>query len=314
MRPSVRATEAGSADSPVQWSATLGRRLRLDGIATLGISTQTRVEQYLSAGEWAVAADLAEYFLDEMTRTNGGLYQWLAVVVDAQLGTAEGSVSAPAVRLIDAAQSFRPGDGDLAAVLAACAHGQDAVARERLELMRVRVATIHDQLVWWIQHLLAEVAAREGDEAARDLIVRTHELVWSRRYALWPRLSALERVQVAAEGLRGHLCGPRRRGDVTITEDGDRYTITLDPCGSCGVLRRGDPDSGRPGFDPAGTATPAGTTTPEPWSWNRSGVGWFAVHSAIVAEWLPATEGRPPMRVHEGCDTDGPCRWHFYRD
>ena len=108
--------------------------------------------------------------------------------------------------------------------------------------------------------------------------------------------------------MRGHLSGPSHRGDVGVLDEGDRYTMVLDPCGSCGVLRRGDPDSGRQ------PCRPAGTTTPHDWTWNRVGIGWYAVHSAIVMEWLQMKDGGPPLRPLEGCDTDGPCRWFIYKD
>jgi len=298
----------GPDGSPVQWCETLGRRIRLDGIATLGVSTQTMAEQFLTVGEWDIAADLAEYHLDEMTRINDALYIWLGVILTFRYGRVGGNSNDEPYRVIEAMRGFGAGDGDLSAVLSACAGKNADVAWERLELMRVRVAAVHDQLVWWIQQLLSDVAGQHGEEAVRDVVIKTYEDLWRVRYAAWPGMTPLERLQISVEGMRGHLSGPRHRGDVGIIDEGDRYTMNLDPCGSCGVLRRGDPDSGRPG------CSPAGTTRRHDWAWNRIGVSWYAVHSPIVMEWLQMKDGRPPLRPLEGCDTDGPCRWFIYKN
>lgn len=298
----------GPMGSPVQWSPALGRRIRVDGIDTLGVSTQAMAEQYLSESEWEIAADLAEYFLDEMTRINSALYTWLKVIIAFSGPEPTGPALAHAEELIDAMSGFGPGAGDLTAVLRACQAGDRQVARERLETMRIRMAAVHDQLVWWIQHLLTNIAHRDGEQAVLDVVLRAYEDLWKPRYAVWPTMTPLEKLQISVEGMRGHLSGPRHRGDVGIVEEEDRFTMILDPCGSCGVLRRGDPDSGRPG------CSPEGTTERHDWAWRRLGVGWYAVHSAIVMEWIDMREGRPPMRPMSGCDTAGPCRWFIYKD
>jgi hypothetical protein len=292
----------------VVWSELLGRRIRRDGLATLGVSSQTLAEQYMAKGDWEIAGDLAEYFLDEMTRINNALFTWLEVIL-AFPGPESSPMGRADVRAVIAAMSgFGPGDGDLLAVVKACDAEDADLASGRIETMRVRVAAVHDQLVWWVQHLLADIAERQGEDAVKDVVVRTYDELWRERYRLWPRMTPVERLQISVEGMRGHLSGPRHRGDVGITEEDDRFTMVLDPCGSCGVLRRGDPDSGRPGCDPAGTRVP------HAWSWNQAGVGWYAVHSPIVMEWLQLRDGEPPMRPLEGCDSAGPCRWFIYKD
>ena len=85
--------------------------------------------------------------------------------------------------------------------------------------------------------------------------------------------------------------------------------MSLDPCGSCGILRRGDPDSGRP------SQQPAGNEEPHPWTWGRTGMSWYSIHSPIALEYLQMVEGRPPLRPLEDCDLpDRPCRWFIYKD
>ena len=118
--------------------------------------------------------------------------------------------------------------------------------------MRVRWAAQHDGLVVWIQEVLTEIADSFGEDAIREVVTLAYEHIWKPRYALWAKMTPEERLQLSVEGMRGgHLSGPRHRGDVGVSDEGDRFVMSLDPCGSCGVLRRGDPDSGRAPHQPA---------------------------------------------------------------
>jgi hypothetical protein len=307
----VSAAPAGVPGSPVGWSERLGRRIRTDGPATLGVSTQTLAEQALRRGDLAVAADLVRYFCEEMTRIDDAVLTWLVEILAARtsaLGPGREAALDEAARVVAGLASFAPGGGDLEAALAAIADGDTDTAARRTELMRVRIAAVHDLLVWWVQHLLTDTAQRHGEGAVRDVVVTTYDSLWSKRYADWPQMTALERLQLSVEGMRGHLSGPGHRGDVGIEEDEVAYRMVLDPCGSCGVLRRGDPDSGR------APCAVAGTREPHDWAYGRIGLGWYAVHSAIVMEWLQVRQGQPPFRPLLGCDQAGPCTWFVYKD
>ncbi len=307
----MTATAAGVPGSPVGWSERLGRRIRTDGPATLGVSTQTLAEQALLRGDLDVAADLVRYFHEEMTRIDDAVLTWLVEILAARtgaLGPSRGPALDEAGRVVAGLASFDPGGGDLAAALTAIEDGAPGAAVRRTELMRVRTAAVHDLLVWWVQHLLTDIAQQHGEDAVRDVVVTTYDSLWAKRYADWPQMSALERLQLSVEGMRGHLSGPRHRGDVRIEEDDVAYRMVLDPCGSCGVLRRGDLDSGRAPCDVAGTRER------HDWAYGRIGLGWYAVHSAIVMEWLQVRGGQPPFRPLLGCDQPGPCTWFVYKD
>lgn len=296
--------------SPVAVSLILGRRIRQDGLDTLGISTQTLAEDAIGSGRWAVAADLADYMASELVIMNDVLFVWLADILDARL--ARESVPSPdlGTTLLQGFRAFEPGAGDQARASAAIDVRDAAGAIAALELMRVRWAAQHDGLVVWVQSLLAEIAARFGEEAVRETVTLAYEHIWKPRYERWGRMTPQERLQLSVEGMRGgHLSGRRRRGDVEITDEGDRYVMSLDPCGSCGVLRRGDPDSGRPG------QRPEGNREAHPWTWWRVGMSWYSVHSPIALEFIQMSEGGPPLRPMEDCDLpDRPCRWFIYKD
>ena len=157
-----------------------------------------------------------------------------------------------------------------------------------------------------------EIASRLGPperEAVLASIRRTYERLWAPRYAAWERMSLLERVQLTVEGMRAHFSGQGRRGDALITEDEERYTISFDPCGSGGVLRRGDPGSGQPPVDPEGV-----NREPHGWTWGKTGVHWYCAHCCIAMEFLPAERTGYVFRpLDHDLNHDAPCIWHIYK-
>ena len=291
-------------------SAILGRRIRQDGLETLGTSTQTLAEDALRAGHWDLAAELTDYFASEIRIMNDVLFVWLADILDDRIGYAGPVEPGLGATLVAGFRAFEPGRGDLDRALRCIDAHRAADAAAAIELMRVRWAAQHDGLVVWVQELLSEIARAFGEDAVRASVTHAYEHIWKPRYVLWGRMTPEERLQLSVEGMRGgHLSGPRHRGDVGITDEGDRYVMSLDPCGSCGILRRGDPDSGRPAHHPAGNSEP------HPWTWGRTGMSWYSVHSPIALEYIQMGQGLPPLRPLEDCDLpDRPCRWFIYKD
>lgn len=283
-------------------SELLGRRIRQDGPETLGVSTLTLVERAVADRRFHLAADLLAYFRDEIWRIGEALYTWMDDLIAFRAGWPDAGWLLRGLRAFDVAA----GDLDLALGRLAA---EDAVgALAAAEGFRTRAVTWHDVLVAWLQDLLTGLARDRGEDAVLAAVERAYEQLWRPRYATWEAMTPQERLQLSVEGMRGHLSGMRRRGDVGVLDEPDRYVMVLDPCGSCGILRRGDPDTGRP------PQHPAGNIVPHPWTWGRTGVGWYATHSPIVMEYLWLRAGKPPMRPLEDCDTDGPCRWYIYKD
>jgi hypothetical protein len=291
------------------YSAAVGHRIRQDGIDTLGISSQTLFEEALHRGDSAVAVDLLEYFWAEMFYMAEALFTWLGDILAFRTRVWGAEDVAPNVAgLLAGLRRFDPSSGDRARARAAAMDGNIDAAMSACELMRVRYASVKDGLVVWVQELLSDLSEESGEDAVLASVRAAYENLWKHRYARWGDMSPIERVQLSVEGVRGHLAGQRRRGDLSIVDEGDRYALVLDPCGTCGVLRRGDPDSGRPPFQPRGNREP------HPWTWGRLGLSWYCVHNPIVLEFLQMGEGRPPIRPLEGCDLDQPCRWIVYKD
>jgi hypothetical protein len=297
------------AGSPIRYSERVNRRIRQDGIDTLGISTQTLFEEAVRKDEKEVAVDLLEYFWNEMFIMAEALFTWLGDIFAYRArrwGAADNAENIAG--LLGGLRGFDPSSGDRARAKTAVLEGNQDEAIAACELMRVRYASLKDGLVVWIQELLSDLSTEFGEDAVLESVEAAYENLWKHRYAPWEDMAPLERVQLSVEGIRGHLAGKRRRGDLTIVDEGDRYALVLDPCGTCGVLRRGDPDSGRPPYNPTGSRSG------HPWTWNRIGLSWYTVHNPIVLEYLQMSRGRPPIRPLEDCDQDTPCRWIVYKD
>lgn len=291
------------------YSEAIGKVIRQDDLSTLGVSSQTMAEQAIAEGRLDEARTLASYFLGEIRMMGGVMYTWFECTL-GHLLEADG-VDAPVERALSYARTPRDFDAGTPAhdkVLAALDREEGEEAVRQLEHMRYEYRVVHDLFVRWNQDLLTRVAERYGEDAVLESILRTCESVWIKRFNAWFDWPVMDRVYFTAEGMRSHIVGSRRRGDMTIVEEDDRFVFSFEPCGSCGIMRRGDPETGRAGIQPAGN------TVPTAWSWFRTGVSWYGIHSPIAMEWMWMREGKPPIRPHEGCDRDHPCRWYVYKE
>lgn len=295
-------------DNPLVHSELLGRVVRRDGVETLGTSSLTLAEQAARSGDTVLAAQLLAYFGDEMVRMGGILFTWIESIATFRMQRMALDPGSLPAWFTAGIRSFDPSRADRDQALVRLRDGEIDEAFQLAEQSRIRYVALHDAYVVWIQELLAGIARDDGEEAVRESVELARRDIWAPRYVLWAQMTPLERLQLSVEGMRGHLSGQRRRGDVGILDEPDRYVMVLDPCGSCGILRRGDPESGRAPYEPAGNKEP------HPWTWGRVGVGWYAVHSPIVMEYVQMRDGQPPLRPLEDCDTDKPCRWYIYRD
>lgn len=293
----------------LEYSPAIGKVIRQDDLSTLGVSSQTMAEQAIARGDWDEAATLAEYFMQEIRMMGGVMYTWMECTLGDLLALRETRSAAEAAAAIVATpRAFDPGAPALPKALAAIDRRDGEEAARQLEHMRYEYRVVHDLCVRWNQDLLTQVSELAGEDAVLESILRTCESVWLKRFSAWYDWPVMDRVYFTAEGQRSHIVGTRRRGDITITEEPDRFVFSFDPCGSCGVMRRGDPETGRQ------CDTLAGNTTPKPWSWFRTGVSWYGIHSPIAMEWMWMRDGRPPIRPHEGCDRGHACRWYVYKD
>jgi hypothetical protein len=75
-----------------------------------------------------------------------------------------------------------------------------------------------------MQNMLSFIASEYHEPAVLETILHTHQDIWGDRYAAWDRMTPWEKVALTVEGMRGgHFSGIRRRGDVLIEDQGDRF-------------------------------------------------------------------------------------------
>jgi hypothetical protein len=186
-------------------------------------------------------------------------------------------------------------------------------AKRLLESFRYEQQILQDIYVDWIWAMLTWVQ-NEVDEDAVERIMRETLGAWaSARYANYLDLSFNEQLALTVEGMRGHLGGPGRLGDVDVADEGDRVVVSFDPCGSGGRARRGDPARGIP---PATERPELGfSREAHDWTWGRRGVCLYCAHCSLINEILPIERLGFPMRVTENpTDPSEPCRWILYKD
>ncbi len=277
----------------LRYSAILGRRIRQDPPVQLGIPSQHLVVEATRRGDPELAVSLAEYMLEEFklvseTVLNG----WLAQLT----GHLEGRLGLPSLLL------RVPGTHVWAALYqVAVAFQQDAIAAIRagdadtastlLDHTRRVMKTINDETVRFIQDILTVLDEQFGEHAPIEALRGPYESIWRERYRGWESLSAEEKLQLSCEGMRTHFGGPARDGAFVVRDEGDRYCMEFAACGTGGMLRYGDPETGEGPWPTAGL-----NRTPQPYTWGKTGVPWYCTHCSLYLEHWPAEDRGYPLR------------------
>lgn len=172
---------------------------------------------------------------------------------------------------------------------------------------------LHDLMCDWVYDLLDKVAKRFGEQAMYETLKSTQETwMMKRSWKGYLKLPVKARVDLTAEVLRSHRCGPQQDGEVKIVEDEESYSIVMDPCGSGGRMRRGDPVDGTPSR--LGAPYNFGATQEaHTWAWSKKDVPYYCIHCA-VNETVMMENGQHPLWVTEfDHDAQKPCAWKFYK-
>lgn len=172
---------------------------------------------------------------------------------------------------------------------------------------------LHDLLCDWLWNLLTEIAQRHGEQEMHAILRASQDKWMMRRtWKGYLRLSVKERVDVTAEIMRAHHCGPRQDGELAVVEDATSYAIVMDPCGSGGRMRRGDPVDGTPSR--LGPPYNFGVTREaHPWSFGQKGVPHYCVHCAVNEKLMLEWGGHPLWVTEYDPDAAKPCAWRFYK-
>ncbi len=238
----------------------LGRRIRGGAWEDQGISTYRKIQEALDGARFDDAAELAHYFVVEAEVCYLLYQQWLGdlrVFLRAQ-GVSPAELAAVEDRIValltlpDGRAWDRVAQWELLRKQVESFTSAVADRAAELETFVETWRCCHDRDVDHICGLMNEVVSRFGEAAIGPMY--DHILVpwFTERYARfdvdehpWSRALTLN-MMVAFEAMRGHLCGPGRRGDVEFEELPDRYVLRFDPCGSGGRSIRGEPREDTP--------------------------------------------------------------------
>ena len=188
-------------------------------------------------------------------------------------------------------------DGDLEQAKALC------------ESMKWESQFMHDLLVDGVAGLISFVHSKLGDDAVEEAWTYSLERSWKGPVETIASADRREIAKALAATWRAHSTsgvGPKA-GAFEISEDEEKLTFTMNPCGSGQRLWR----LGRYGEDGWGVTDGA-----HDWSYGREGFPLYCTHCAFMNELLPIRWiGFPvyPSDPPEDFDHD-PCTWYWYKD
>ena len=322
------------------WSDALGKRVREADWSDQAISTYTKIEQAIAAGQWELAAQLVDYSMEEAKVVyviyqvwTDGFVTWLR-----QEGVEEGDLDSELERLrtLLAFPDGAPYDPRSAWESLAVAAGLLGNMLRAFEIEADRaVAAVRDLREGWRQlhdrgadfqaGLLTVVARRFGEARIEDCFRHVLEPYLQERYKPFDvrevpyEDTVFRNLYLTFEAMRAHLCGPGRDGSLEYEEHDDRVVVKFDPCGSGGRMQRGDEIEKTPSRVEA--PYEFGVTQAEyDWAWNEKGVCYYCAHCCFALERWPAERWGHPIRVvdsplypDETGEQPKKCTWTVYK-
>ena len=330
-----------AADTKIEFSEILGRRVRLGSWEDQKVSTYRKIKAAVAEGNWDHAAELADYFTDEANVCFSLYRQWIndlngflkergcgpeeladvnAAIID-KIALPDGSPWNPHRHW----DSYKRQQREL---LAHIHRAQAEEAEAALDRMKETWRQTHDRDVDHTYGLMSEIQERHGSQGIVDMFQKLLVPLFAWRYEKFdidrhPWDEGLEALMlVACEAMRGHLVGPERTGDFELEETDDRFILRFDPCGSGQRTIRGDWIEN----------TPARMQPPYNWgvsqeeaSWNhfQKGVCLYCAHCIILMEEMPMDRFGYPVRVvdppvypdaNRDPEARQRCQWQMFKD
>jgi hypothetical protein len=321
---------------PLMHSDALRRRVRRGGWDDQQIGTLTKIREAVAAGDDEGAADLAEYFLDEVDIIAGIYREWIpgiyAFLLDQGLseqGVAELRAGLLEILRLPDGEPFDPETlwtelvAQVGAFVEARRAGGPAASAVSVDDFKETWRRLHDRQVDHCCGLMDALVRRFGEERLRDLYSRLLVPWFKTRYEQFDITKvewadALHTLMyVAMEAMRAHLSGSERDGDMEFFEEDDRFGVRFAPCGSGGRTFTGDPVEGTP----PRTEPPYSWGVLEEehdWAWRKKGVCHYCAHCCVILEQMPIDAFGYPVRVVEpparGEPGDDRCTWYMYKD
>lgn len=300
----------------VQYSDTFERTIRQDPPAQLGVPTQFLAMLALRRNDVEEAQELALY----MKQESGFIFDsmmtlWLQELLDyasVNLGLSKFDTLMRVPKSHIWASLQRVGNDFIDDAVTAL-KVEDALGFDMgLSHARRVFKTMGDEVVKFVQDILTEIAAVEGNDGPVQALREPYEHIWRKRYEKWESLTGEERLQLSCEGMRAHFGGASRQGEFKVIDEGLRYRMIFAGCGTGGVLRFGDVETGEGPYATAGLVTEA-----QPYTWGKVGMPWYCIHCNLYLEHWPAEEvgiNRRPVIFVDDPSTPITTEWLVYKD
>lgn len=168
---------------------------------------------------------------------------------------------------------------------------------------------LHDLMAESILGLVSYIQEQEGDDGVAAAWRSQMERGWRRHVVAIEKLDRRQVVELLAATWRAHSAsgtGPMP-GAFTISEDAEKLTFTMNPCGSGQrLVRRGI-------YEKAGYGR---TREAHDWSYGRRDFPLYCTHCTFMNESLPIEwSGFPLYPSDPPTDFDrDPCTWYWYKD
>jgi hypothetical protein len=300
----------------VAHSETFGRLIRQDPPRQLGVPTQYLAVLATQRGDLPAAETLARYMRQEAIHIFDSMMTlWLQELLDyadRSLGLSQFATLMRVPRQHVWASLQRVGNDFVTDAIDALHEADGAAFDVALSHARRVYKTMGDETVKFMQDILTEIASAEGEDGPVSAMREPYEHIWRDRYRTWESLTGEERLQLSCEGMRAHYGGPTRQGEFKVVDEGTRFRMTFAGCGTGGILRRGDPETGEGPYPTTGIVK-----TPKPYSWGLTGVPWYCVHCSLYLEHWPAMEegvNRRPVIFADDPTSPVTTEWLVYKD
>lgn len=287
----------------VHW-APAGHAVRPGDWAQQAEPTPDRIDEALSEGRLGDAVALARHMVTEAQEIHDLYTSWGTAV--PKILTRRGARPAKVPAAVDTECDWGRFLVAVETFVDECEMGAPPNHRGRLRAVLDAWREAHDRhldfVAAWIAIAVDELGEAHLGELWQEL--QAEGIAAYRRYDTsrtpWEQSFAFV-VQTAIEGMHGHLGGALCRGEVEVTDHGDRVQLTFAPCGSGGRLRAAE----RFGV----------TAQRHDWAWNETGVCHYCVHCCVLQQLEPIDNLGYPVRVIDPPLQPGDsCSWTVYRD
>jgi len=182
-------------------------------------------------------------------------------------------------------------------------------AKKLCQQMKYEWIFLHDMFAEGAAATASFIVEKLGEEALYDMNRHTMEKNWRQAVEVMVKADPRKVVLNTISTWRAHSCSGvgQHPAKFTVEEDHEKFTFTMDPCGSAGRMWR------KGFFHPPRNY--GFTQKAYPWSFNIKGLPYYCVHCSLMNERLPIEwVGHPVNPMEPPRKAEDPCIMYYYKD